>query len=66
MTELVPLPSRRSWASRSLFTTHAVDVARVLGTKADVMNAVREIVGVRKARLARMPLIDQLLAKLKE
>ena len=60
--------SRRSSRPRRFnpFTVDAVDIARAIGTKENVRSAVEEAVGKRKARMARAPLMEQLMVELKE
>lgn len=48
------------------FTVDAVDIARAIGTKENVRSAVQEAVGQRKARMARAPIMTQILEELKE
>jgi hypothetical protein len=61
-----PRAKAQAWAARRLFAVDAIDIARALGTKADVRNAVQDAVRARRARLARRPVIDQLMEELKE
>ena len=49
---------------RVLFGVDAVDIARALGSRQDVRAAVQEAAARRQARLAKQPLIVQLLAGL--
>lgn len=56
-----PTPVRRA-----LLGVDAVDIARAIGTKENVRSAVQEAIGRRKARLAKAPLMTQMLAELKE
>lgn len=51
---------------RSIFTVDAVDIARAIGTQADLQHAVQEAVRQRKARIARKPFMEQLMEELKE
>ena len=48
------------------FTVGEVDIARAIGTRANLRSAVQEAVGKRKARIAKAPLMTQLLEDLKE
>lgn len=53
-------------ARRPVFSVDAIDVARAIGGRADVSHAVQEAVRARKARLARKPLMEQLMEELRE
>lgn len=58
-------PKRKvqAWANgRNVFSVDAIDIARALGSRDDVLHAIRDAARQRKARLAKKPLIDQLLA----
>lgn len=62
-----PKAKTRTWAaSRNVLTVDAVDIARAVGTKAQLRHAVQEAVGARKARLAKASLSKQLEAELRE
>ena len=62
-----PKAKARAWAaSRNVFNVDAVDIARAVGTKAQLRHAAQEAVGARKARLARASLSKQLEAELRE
>jgi hypothetical protein len=49
-----------------VFALDAVDIARAIGDRDDVRSAVRQAVAERKARLARKPIMQQLLAEMRE
>lgn len=52
--------------SPALFAVDAVDIARAIGSRTDVRQAVQEVVRKRHARLARAPLMVRLLEGLRE
>ena len=69
MKRMKGTPSTNRPSSRlphSIFSVDAVDIARALGDPQDIRSAVQEAVGQRKARLAKAPLVKQLMEELKE
>lgn len=50
----------------SLFAVDAVTIARALGTRDDVRHAVQQAMAQRKARIAKKPLMEQLMAEMAE
>ncbi|HRD74668.1 MAG TPA: hypothetical protein PK264_01830, partial [Hyphomicrobiaceae bacterium] len=61
-----PKAVRRKPLSRNLWTVDAVDIARRLGTREQLRAAIQDARGHRKARLARAPLMTQLMEEMKE
>lgn len=61
-----PARPRPQPPSRAIWSVDAIDIARVLGTREELRAAVQEAKGKRKARLARAPLMTQLMEELKE
>ncbi|MEQ1694359.1 MAG: relaxase/mobilization nuclease domain-containing protein [Hyphomicrobiaceae bacterium] len=51
---------------RSIFEVDAVDIARAIGTRADVREAINQSKALRNARIARLPLMQRLMAELKD
>lgn len=60
-----PADKVRAWASRSVFAVDAIDIARAIGSKADVRQKISEVNTSRKARLRHAPLWVQLKDELK-
>ncbi len=59
-------PAKCKAPPRSIFAIDAVDIARVLGSRADLREAINDAQARRRARITRLPLMDQLLADLRE
>lgn len=57
---------RATTRRRSVFALDAVDIARAIGDRDDVRSAVQDAIAERKARLARKPIMQQLLAEMRE
>jgi hypothetical protein len=52
--------------ARNVFAVNAVDIARAIGSKDDLKQALGDALRQRKARLATAPLMTQLMEDLKE
>lgn len=66
LSQSTPSRSPRKPPARSVFEVDAIDIARKIGTRDELRQAVADARAVRKARNARKPLIVQLLAELQE
>lgn len=59
-------PAKRKAPTRSIFAIDAIDIARALGSRADVRDAINHAKAIRAARITRLPLMAQLLADLRD